>query len=52
MSALPGLTVRMERPEGVPSVRGEAVEAWFIFCLVLLSFIMWRLTGIGLNDRN
>lgn len=32
-------------------VRGEVLEAWFIFCLSSLSYLMWRPTGIGLNDR-
>lgn len=35
-----------------PRVRGEALEAWFISRLSLLSYLMWRLTGRGLNDRN
>lgn len=55
MNGLPGkyLSVRVAlRISQIPRVTGEALEVLFIFCLSLLSYLIFRLTGVGLNNRN
>lgn len=54
MTGLPGkyLSVRVAlRISHVHRVTGEALEALFIFCLSLLSYLIFRLARVGLNNR-